>query len=229
MFIAALVKLLPVPKLAEIERSVPKLAEVKEDAGYYDQLMHYIFQPGQAREKGASVVGFMSVSTGAGTSFILNSIGLKLAQYRKEKTAVIDAARLLTISKADLKKWAESCNTAESDDIALLQDEPASGSQWWKGATLWQSSETFRLECLQVLREHFDHILIDCYSIKNSALWMTMTKLLDGFVLVAAAGQTRREEIERAEQVIEMAQGKILGFVLNKRRYPIPKWLYERI
>ena len=45
---------------------------------------------------------------------------------------------------------------------------------------------------------------------------------MDGVVIVAAAGQTRRDEIRRAGRVVEMAQGKVLGYVLNKRKYPVP-------
>jgi len=26
-----------------------------------------------------------------------------------------------------------------------------------------------------------------------------------------------------------MAKGNFLGFILNKRRYPVPEWLYKRL
>jgi len=52
---------------------------------------------------------------------------------------------------------------------------------------------------------------------------------VDGVVVVVEAGQSRREEITNAQRTIEQAGGKFLGFVLNKRRYPVPEWLYKRL
>ena len=49
----------------------------------------------------------------------------------------------------------------------------------------------------------------------------------DGVVLVVEAGRAGKEQINRAAQMITEAQGTLLGFVLNKRRYPIPNWLYR--
>mgnify|MGYP006159902611 CR=1 FL=1 len=42
------------------------------------------------------------------------------------------------------------------------------------------------------------------------------------------AGRSRRDQIVNAQRTIEQAGGKFLGFVLNKRRYPVPEWLYRR-
>jgi Mrp family chromosome partitioning ATPase len=52
---------------------------------------------------------------------------------------------------------------------------------------------------------------------------------VDGVAVVVEAGQTRRGEILNAQRTIENAGGEFLGFVLNKRRYPVPEWLYKRL
>ena len=222
MFIAALVKMLPAPKTVVAD----------DNTGYYDQLIHCVFQPGTSQVKKSSIVAFASASTGAGSSSISLEIGLELARYEKERTAVIDARRLQTISKSDLEKWARLC-AAAGTGFSWLKNEveaPASGEpKSRKQATLWQSEETFRQDCLQLLRSYFNHILIDCHSLSVPTTLTLMAKLIDGVVIVASAGQTRRDEMQRVERVVEMAQGKVLGFVLNKRKYPIPKWLYGMI
>jgi Mrp family chromosome partitioning ATPase len=46
-------------------------------------------------------------------------------------------------------------------------------------------------------------------------------------VLVVEAGVTNKDQIERAARVIRETGGTLLGCVLNKRRYPIPGWLYR--
>jgi Mrp family chromosome partitioning ATPase len=50
---------------------------------------------------------------------------------------------------------------------------------------------------------------------------------VDGVILVIEANRTRREQLWQAEQSISAAKGKLLGYILNKRTYDVPKWLYR--
>jgi Mrp family chromosome partitioning ATPase len=53
--------------------------------------------------------------------------------------------------------------------------------------------------------------------------------MVDAVVLVVKHGGTRREVVKRAKETIERSGGKILGVVLNKRKFPIPEFLYKRL
>src|SRR6185369_1581496 len=85
------------------------------------------------------------------------------------------------------------------------------------------------LDSVDALRVTFDNILIDCRSLRNASEAAVLASSVDGVVVVVEAGQSRREEITNAQRTIEQAGGKFLGFVLNKRRYPVPEWLYKRL
>lgn len=222
MFIAALVKMLPAPK--------PVAAEA--DSGCYDQLVHSIFQPDHSEAKTNFVVAFTSVSAKAGTTFTVQKIGSELARYEGIKVAIIDAHRLQTISKQDLEKWIRLCAATDSGFFWLKDDVDTLDNRRTKSrrtATRWQRDVKFRHDCLQLLGKHFKHVLIDCHSVNTPNTLTVMAEVVDGVVLIAAAGQTRRNEIHRAERVVEMAKGRILGLILNKRKYPVPDWLYGRI
>jgi Mrp family chromosome partitioning ATPase len=52
---------------------------------------------------------------------------------------------------------------------------------------------------------------------------------VDGVVMVIESGKTRKQVALRAKKDIVEAGGKVLGVVLNKRRYHIPKWIYRRL
>ena len=52
---------------------------------------------------------------------------------------------------------------------------------------------------------------------------------VDGVVLVIEAGKTREQVAVRAKKELEEAGGKVLGVVLNKRKYHIPEWIYKRL
>ncbi len=50
---------------------------------------------------------------------------------------------------------------------------------------------------------------------------------VDGVVLVVEADRTKRDQILRARRTIEMANGKLMALVLNKRRHVVPEWIYR--
>jgi Mrp family chromosome partitioning ATPase len=85
------------------------------------------------------------------------------------------------------------------------------------------------LGAVDALRVSFDNILIDCGSVAESTDAAMLGASVDGVVIVVDAGESRRDEIINAQRMIEAAGGKFLGFVLNKRRYPVPEWLYRRL
>ena len=79
------------------------------------------------------------------------------------------------------------------------------------------------------LHERYDCVLLDCGALETSVDLLRLAPATDGVVLVVEAGRTRKEQLDRAMHVIREAQGKLIGFVLNKRQYPIPAWLYSHL
>ena len=82
-------------------------------------------------------------------------------------------------------------------------------------------------EVFAALRDRYDCVLLDCGGLDSSVDLLRLAPAADGIVLVVEAGRAGKEQINRAAQMIAEAQGTLLGFVLNKRRYPIPNWLYR--
>lgn len=77
------------------------------------------------------------------------------------------------------------------------------------------------------LKERFDLILIDSSSDTSSYESMALSRNVDGVILVLEAEKTRRRVAENIKKKIQSNGGLILGVVLNKRRYYIPKALYK--
>ena len=53
--------------------------------------------------------------------------------------------------------------------------------------------------------------------------------LSDGVVLVLEANATRRAAAQRAVQMLQAANARLLGAVLSKRKFPIPEGIYRRL
>lgn len=72
------------------------------------------------------------------------------------------------------------------------------------------------------------YVLCDCAAVNLYPDAQILAPLFDGVVLVAEAGATRRESLAEAKRRIELGGGRVIGVVLNKRRYPVPRFLYRR-
>lgn len=82
---------------------------------------------------------------------------------------------------------------------------------------------------LEELKEEFDLILIDSPEAINRSEGLLLTPKVDGVVLVVQAEKTRWQSVSKVKERILAQNGKILGVVLNKRRYPIPDFIYKMI
>lgn len=82
---------------------------------------------------------------------------------------------------------------------------------------------------LQAARNRFDCVVIDAPPLQGHPESLVLSRKADGVVLVIESGATRKQTALWAKQQIEGAGGNLMGVVLNKRRYYIPRWLYGRV
>jgi capsular exopolysaccharide synthesis family protein len=81
---------------------------------------------------------------------------------------------------------------------------------------------------VEEVRTSYDFVLFDSAPILGSSDSLTISTKVDGVILVAEANQTRYETIISIENYLHDS-ANVLGIVLNKRRFVIPKVLYNII
>lgn len=79
------------------------------------------------------------------------------------------------------------------------------------------------------LRKEFDFVLIDAPPLTRYSDAIALAQSTDGLVLVLEANATRREAALQVSENLRAANIRILGAVLNKRTFPIPETLYNRL
>lgn len=75
----------------------------------------------------------------------------------------------------------------------------------------------------------YDTIIIDAPPVVLSPETPQIAGHVDGVVMVVYCGKTRREIVQRSIHMIEQFDGKVLGVVLNRKKYYIPDFLYQRV
>ena len=71
-------------------------------------------------------------------------------------------------------------------------------------------------EIFTALRENFDLVLVDSPPVLPVTDALVLSKYADGTLLVVAAGQTRRGELQRAAERFAQAKSPVVGIVLNE-------------
>jgi Mrp family chromosome partitioning ATPase len=79
------------------------------------------------------------------------------------------------------------------------------------------------------MRDKFDYVILDAPPVPAFPECLVLCAKVDGVVLVVESGKTRRQVALRARKQVEEVGGKVLGVVLNKRKYYIPEWIYRRL
>lgn len=88
------------------------------------------------------------------------------------------------------------------------------------------TSDRMRLRITE-LRSEFDFVLIDssAMSLANEAIGLG--SMADGVVMVLKANASRKQGARQAIQELQGGKAKVLGAVLNQRKFPIPQALYK--
>ncbi len=72
----------------------------------------------------------------------------------------------------------------------------------------------------------FDHVIVDCDPVLTSSHALTLADAFDGVVLAVECGATKWQVLDLARSKIEQVGGRMLGVILNKRKYNVPRALY---
>ena len=198
---------------------------------------------GQKLREGAAIA-FTSASVGEGVSHVTQLFAVELARHTGRRTLIVSAERMLGLGVEDYLQMPWNCHPTNIENVWVLPakkpgrngpetDEDNSPELPRRSFLVRVNKDGQQidtgLDSVDAMRLSFGNILIDCRSLRESSEAALLGSSVDGVAVVVEAGQTRRDEILNAQRTIENAGGKFLGFVLNKRRYPVPEWLYKRL
>ncbi len=82
---------------------------------------------------------------------------------------------------------------------------------------------------VKALTSRFDILLVDTAPVNYYPDAQIIAPLFDAVVLVIDVSRAPREAVAKAKQIIQATGANLLGTVLNRRRHPVPGFLYSRV
>lgn len=93
----------------------------------------------------------------------------------------------------------------------------------------WGDEPTCQKECLRTIADVFRLVLLDVPSWEESLEIASLAPIVDGVLIVVEADRTTNSQLARLTGAVRDAGGEILGYILNKRSYPIPMALWRML
>ncbi len=158
--------------------------------------------------------------------------------YESRPTSVagtyIDASRIaVTLDMRELARPGNEFGAviAKSLEPRVLRsptpDSPSVYEALYTLSAEWDRGTNCRKESLEVVGSIFRLVLLDVPSIRESSDIRSVAPIVDGVVVVVEADKTSKKQLRRLTETIEDEGGTILGYLLNKRTYPIPEPIYK--
>jgi Mrp family chromosome partitioning ATPase len=184
------------------------------------------------------VVVFAGTEPGTGVTWVTARVAEALASRVAASVCIVDA----NLRAPGMHQQMGTANQVGLSDALLIPDPIRNFSRQLNPSNLWLisagsspesqqgllASDRMRLR-IQELRSEFDFILIDTASLAASNAAIGLGALSDGVVLVLKANSSRRESATQAVADFQSSNAKVLGAVLNQRKFPIPSKIYKQL
>jgi capsular exopolysaccharide synthesis family protein len=82
---------------------------------------------------------------------------------------------------------------------------------------------------LESVKQNYRFIVVDMPAMDDDSSAARLAGSCDGVVLVVETERLRWETISTAKQHLQQLNTNVLGVLLNKRRFPVPNWIYAAL
>jgi capsular exopolysaccharide synthesis family protein len=226
---------------AELERQAARFLmqlELPPQAIEEIQRLKNFFLREQELGRAGRILAITSSRTKEGVSFVAFHAAISLARGLENSVLLVDA----NFRRPSLHQLFRTPNTAGLSDILSAQAELhktiiqtympylaflPSGPPPNDPGQLFRS-DRFR-EFLAKLKDRFDYVIFDTPAVSESADSLVLGSKVDQVVLVTRAHHTKVQIVARVKEEIEKHGGAILGIILNRRKFFIPRFLYRHL
>ena len=202
--------------------------------GVFKNLRTQVLHP-VAADRPLRIVGVAACYPGSGVSTVTANLGTSLAAAEEGRVLMVDAnltaPRIHSIFGAELSPGLADLVAAQQRDPRTIQATPVPGLDLLAAGipaapTSYDDMAHFS-DLFHSVRDSYRIVLVDLPPIIDNAFSIRLARLCDTTLLVVESETERRPVVERAKNDLQRAGVDIAGVVLNKRRYPIPEWLYR--
>jgi Mrp family chromosome partitioning ATPase len=182
-------------------------------------------------QKAGWTLGIISTLPGEGTSTIARALAGIVTRTTNAKVLICDVT-----NDARTRDQRAAVRTSVGDGAGRVEFNWLPGSQVAIGSfgepgemnSLAADVEGAR-SMVSTASAGFELMILDLPPVSAGVVGPALAKAVDGVILVVEAERTRMHSVRATQKTLEMFGGRVLGVVLNKRRFHIPNFIYSRL
>jgi len=222
---------LSVPRLNRLDIEMPP-ALTETLVGLYRTLFTVVPGPG------GRIIQFVESGRGDGCSKTIRAFAKVSTSVLKKSVLLLDSdpqtpSDFDFFNQKSRIKWIDDFkserNNSNSQNVKTKGLLSVSRLSMESGLLPVDIESTLTEEFMEKLKQTFDLVLVDSWSVSAPPKPMLFSPHVDGVVLVVDAGKTRWQIAEKQKRALAAQGGKVLGVVLTNRTYPIPESIYNRL
>lgn len=180
-----------------------------------------------------TVIAFASTISGEGASFVSYNVARYLASAYSRRVLWIDANFKSPQPKLQPPRGLSLAALLAQPELAC-QFEHRSGMAVLPGGDKLESlvdrmSDDTCRQVFMSLAQFFDFVIVDCAPMRSSVETAMLALASDGLIAVVEGRRLKGEVVQHALSQLVARKVKLLGAVLNRREYELPKFIYKRI
>jgi Mrp family chromosome partitioning ATPase/capsular polysaccharide biosynthesis protein len=154
--------------------------------------------------------------------------------YSKQETENLDNSLPITDKSENVLKISKNVHKRSALEIdSMIHHIDSKLSILQAGKTSMAPITLFTENKLDMLfklkKAQYDAIIIDCPNLRDYKDAGILSSHVDGVALVVNDGKEKRQIVMNSISYIKQKKGNPFGLILNKRRFPIPEFIYRLI
>ncbi len=191
----------------------------------------------QMKEKGLQILVLTASRNGEGVTTVSHNIGRYIASTLGHRVLIIEAnPRHLLYKKKHKLSTGPGLFDVLEENATLDQAVKNVGDKLYVlpvGKTELNPNillESHRMaEVFQEAKAEYELILIDSASLSASKDALKLLSVAEAVAIIISEGHVRRHAVKAALDNLNVRKINVLGAILNKRIFPIPQFVYERV
>ncbi len=205
---------------------------------YFETLRDSLLQTKDSSSQPSYLIAIISCNKGEGVSTIASNLAATLAKSSDKQVLLVDvnyhdpsAHQILGVNLSpglgeiffngqDVKTVIQP---TVIDNLFIL-----TAGEIDKDSNINLESQAFA-DLLHTLKNDYSFVIFDSPAIGATSSSVRLASLLDGVILVTESERARWEAVQRVKEQLIKANVNILGVVLNKKQFHIPRFLYKTL
>ncbi len=205
----------------------------KEINKYFESLIHRILLPDINSTKLPQIISVTSCRSREGVSTVASNLAVNLARVGNNIKVLLVDMKLLYADNPELstslQPFPDLGNVLAVRRGTGSKSLPQQVDQMFMVKANKEYKQTTILELQEIWEKEYEFVIIDLPPLFEDSRTELIARISNKVLLVVEAERERWQVVQRAKEQLKETGINLAGVVLNKRKYYIPQYLYDRL